>query len=85
MNTLVAVAPDLWKLISDNKETVGAVGISSIVAFAFILYRAYLCLKQNPVAKTSSSSDNEISLDKKSGKQNTLFLNVSFEYVEKFE
>ena len=43
VNTLVAVAPDLWKLISDNKETVGAVGISSIVAFVFVFVFVYIC------------------------------------------
>ena len=80
VNSLVtAAAPGLFELISDNKASASAVGISSMVAFILILYRAYVCLKQKPVFKTTSSSDYELRSDNKIGKKTTLFLDVSFE------
>ena len=76
---LTAATPGLFELISDNKASASAVGISSMVAFILILYRAYVCLKQKPVFKTTSSSDYELRSDNKIGKKTTLFLDVSFE------
>ena len=84
VNSLLSVAPGLFEYISDNKESAGAIGISSIVAVAFILYRAYLCLKQKSVNKTNSS-DYELSSDYKISKKTPLYLDVSFKDAEKFE
>ena len=81
VNSLVNVAPGLFGYISDNKESAGAIGISSIVAVAFILYRAYLCLKQKSVNKTNSS-DYELSSDYKIRKKTPLYLDVSFKDAE---
>ena len=81
VNSLLSVAPGLFEYISDNKESAGAIGISSIVAVAFILYRAYLCLKQKSVNKTNSS-DYELSSDYKIRKKTPLYLDVSFKDAE---